>query len=261
MSAIAQEVEDHEALRLDMEVRLRSMRVFRPFVPSLPDRRWDVAILRSWQSFLQIPGRVEHDYYGLINMCLTQIFPISDGWRVHPQAGPEFGRKESANWLVFDVEYAFDGIDTRPARLVWEAKPLNTFDRVSKLGSTDIQIRERLADVGNTMDLPVLFGVSSIGQWLQLYTYTDTGDYWPPRPIPRNPNPNYVRDDWPNDWHTTNLFHPAGHDLLVKIREEILFQVGTVYGQAATTPSPDMKDRILEQLAEMEQGQPAPHRH
>ncbi|KZT50133.1 hypothetical protein CALCODRAFT_488936 [Calocera cornea HHB12733] len=188
-------------------------------------------------------SRYEKNWYSIIDDILRTLFPSSLGFSITPQAPPEVSSRKSIDFMAFHIVWSNGQWDRLPV-LIWEAKPsgLGGFDKQD----ADRQMRERYLGYQEGYALPVLFGISSIGPWLQAYVvFNSNKTIWPPRPA--DADAQHVTQ-WPNYWHRHNMFRESGATLLHQIADQIKEMVQHVRGSENLTPSPEQKQVAIENL-------------
>ncbi|KZT51461.1 hypothetical protein CALCODRAFT_512670 [Calocera cornea HHB12733] len=190
-------------------------------------------------------SRHEKNWYSIIDEILRALFPSSLGFTITPQSPPEILSRKSIDFMAFHIVWSNGAWDRLPV-LIWEAKPAGAtgYDRQE----ADRQMRDRYLGYQEGYALPVLYGISSIGPWLQAYIVFDSDKtIWPRRPA--DADGEHVTQ-WPTEWHRHNLFRESGARLLHQIAEQIQEMVQHVRGTENLTPSPEQKQVAIDSLEE-----------
>ncbi|KAF8515596.1 hypothetical protein BDD12DRAFT_811098 [Trichophaea hybrida] len=179
---------------------------------------WDEYTLEQFESALPRGEYDESEYYGPYNSLLNDLFPKQEHYMVVPQ----YKRPEQSKSVDFTTVFLVRH-QKHPVFFV-EIKPAGHIHNVSPRASADKQMRERFEDLGDRVEIPILYGVSAIGNKLCFYKYTKaTGDL-EPELIPSNAR--RVIDTAPINRWDVDILTPQGEQRLLEV-------VGHVKGMCA----------------------------
>lgn len=135
---------------------------------------WERYIVQQFQSALPRGELDESQYYGPYNTLLHYLFPPSESYMVVPQY------KRPTQLTSIDFTTIFLIQQGQHPVFFLEIKAAEHLRNKYTRAAADKQMRERFEDLGDHVEIPILYGVSAMGTKLCFYKYTkDTGQLEP----------------------------------------------------------------------------------
>lgn len=179
---------------------------------------WDEFILEQFESATQGGESDESYYYGPYNSLLTDLFPKEEHYMIVPQY------KRPARLTSVDFTTIFLVQQQLQPVFFVEVKPAGHIQYISSRTSADKQMRESFEDLGERVKIPILHGVSAIGNKLCFYKYTKVTRVLEPALIPGSIT--MLIDTAPSNRWDVDLLTPQGEQRLREV-------VGYVKGMCA----------------------------
>ena len=180
---------------------------------------WDEYTLAQFESALPQGEYDESEYYGPYNGLLNDLFPKNEHYMVVPQY------KRPAHLTSVDFTTIFLVRRHNHPVFFLEIKPAGHIHHAHPRALADKQMRERFEDLGDHVEIPILYGVSAIGTKLCFYKYTkETGDL-EPELIPSSTS--RVIDTAPIDRWDVDVLMPHGERLLRTIVDHVKGMIDT----------------------------------
>jgi len=127
---------------------------------------WDEFILEQFESALPLGEHDESQYYGPYTTLLTDLFPKGEHYMVVPQ----YTRPRKPESVDFTTIFLIQR-RRHPVFFV-EVKAAGHIHRKSFRAAADQQMRERVDELEEDIEIPILYGVSAMGTKLCVYKYT-----------------------------------------------------------------------------------------
>lgn len=167
---------------------------------------WDQYTLRQFESAVPLGEHDESRYYGPYNTLLRDLFPKEEGYMIVPQY------KRSVQLRSIDFTTIFLVQQGESPVFFVEIKPAGHIHRASARAAADKEMREKVNDLIDSINIPKLCGVSAIGTKVCFYEYTkDTGQLEPERIADSN---MFVVDTAPRDRWCVDILTAEGEQEL-----------------------------------------------
>ena len=161
----------------------------------------------------------EQPFYGPWNRLLNTMFPVDTIFEVVPQYLPVTSHGAFDSFVL--VIYA----EAMPVFII-EVKPPDDFRLPLKRQEADVQIRKRLIDVADDVNIPMLHGVSAFGTKIAFYKYTPDARSMEPRSI--TSEPGLEPDTAPREWWAFDILEEEGAQKFRNVVEEVKEKYGHV---------------------------------
>ncbi|KZT50054.1 hypothetical protein CALCODRAFT_505105 [Calocera cornea HHB12733] len=186
---------------------------------------WPASARAKFQQLMTDPvlAADETNWYSIATAILSMLFDDVE-WDIAPQAVPFGGSGDKIDYVVYFVKFRGSTV----AVLTWEMKKAGLWEKYPDRLEADNQMRCRFSALYKTnIQVPFIFGISSIGPKLQPYIYDiDNSRVYPARPRrPSNESKEATIDRWfpvaTQHWFQCHLFRESGVSLFSAMASEI----------------------------------------
>ncbi|KZO90165.1 hypothetical protein CALVIDRAFT_542918 [Calocera viscosa TUFC12733] len=158
-------------------------------------------------------------WFPVVDTLLRRYFTEQKGYVICPYAAPEVS-SDNLDYITLTLNHPRT---TKNPILFWQVKAETGWTSLLQQQKTDEQMRDQLANVDPVDSaFPFIFGISSVGDRLQLYIYDIQGDtIYPKRPLPKDHEEGSSAVLWfgrkTSGWYRARLFQKSGIQLLKAI--------------------------------------------
>ncbi|KZO90172.1 hypothetical protein CALVIDRAFT_542923 [Calocera viscosa TUFC12733] len=176
-------------------------------------------------------------WFPVVDTLLRRYFTEQKGYVICPYAAPEVS-SDNLDYITLTLNHPRT---TKNPILFWQVKAETGWTSLLQQQKTDEQMRDQLANVDPVDSaFPFIFGISSVGDRLQLYVFDIQGDtIFPKRPVQRNSDEGNSAVLWfgrkTSGWYQARLFQESGIRLLEAVQVVISHCVERIEAQHPNT--------------------------
>ena len=174
---------------------------------------WPGIIPEAFQ-LAQPDGRLDESrFYGPYTLLLSYLFPMDERFMICPQYKHPGQSKSIDFTMIFIVSH-----NEHPVFFV-EVKPSGHVDHITSRESADKQMRKRYKDLGRSVEIPILYGMSALGTKVSFYTYDKGTRSILPKTI--KDDGDVVIDTAPADHWSLDVMTPDGERKLREVVNQV----------------------------------------
>ena len=113
---------------------------------------------------------VKNKFYGLYDSILNECFPTTH-FMITPHYATPGAQSEGSAAIEFVITFVVESMDLESPVFFFEIEAPTYLPSISARKNAEKQVRKRIEQLANLVQIPKLYGVSAMGRQLSYYTY------------------------------------------------------------------------------------------